>query len=127
MLWTSRYREVKLSSSIRSSSYGTNHCLSTSTASSSVFVFKDRDDDMVLGLGLENEVGHFPAKNYPPDFKPTRLVGKSMQILGKLPNLDVLKFAFNAVGGEDLDAGGDGFRHLKCLKLEEIEIRRWNL
>ncbi|XP_042485896.1 probable disease resistance RPP8-like protein 4 [Macadamia integrifolia] len=66
-------------------------------------------------------------------FKRTRLVGDPMRILGKLPNLQVLKLAFNAVDGDVLDIGvttDDGdvwFRQLKCLKLEQLKIRRWNL
>ncbi|XP_042514027.1 probable disease resistance RPP8-like protein 4 [Macadamia integrifolia] len=63
-------------------------------------------------------------------FKRTRLVGDTMKILGgKLPNLQVLKLSSNAVVGDELYGTTDasGFRKLKCLKFEKLDIRKWNL
>ncbi|KAJ4976904.1 hypothetical protein NE237_002010 [Protea cynaroides] len=69
----------------------------------------------------------FPQKITHLTFNQTGLVGESMKILGKLPNLEVLKLAFNAIEGDDLDVVDDGFCRLKCLKLEEMDIRKWNM
>ncbi|KAI3451643.1 hypothetical protein Pfo_008308 [Paulownia fortunei] len=51
---------------------------------------------------------------------------EKISIIGRLPNLEVLKLAYNAIVGKTWDTRDDEFQQLKFLKLHNLELARWN-
>ncbi|CAL5420791.1 unnamed protein product [Camellia sinensis] len=57
----------------------------------------------------------------------TQLLEDPMDVLGRLPNLQVLKLKNAAYGGRDLCCSGNGFPKLQVLKLLNLAIRCWTI
>ncbi|KAI7996259.1 Disease resistance RPP8-like protein 3 [Camellia lanceoleosa] len=57
----------------------------------------------------------------------TQLLEDPMDVLGRLPNLQVLKLKNAAYGGRDLCCSGNGFPKLQVLKLVNLAIRCWTI
>ncbi|KAA8535370.1 hypothetical protein F0562_030373 [Nyssa sinensis] len=72
----------------------------------------------------------FQWDKFPPNLKKltlqdTCLAWEEMSILGKIPNLEVLKLMHNACIGLQWETSGGGFHRLKFLKLDDLHIARW--
>ncbi|KAL6518100.1 hypothetical protein OROMI_033801 [Orobanche minor] len=82
----------------------------------------------VLYYGSVNCSGKFKL---PPALKKLslskfRLKWSEISIFQKLPDLEVLSLHWGAVEDELWDTGDDVFPKLKSLKLEKLNIKRWN-
>ncbi|KAA8535362.1 hypothetical protein F0562_030365 [Nyssa sinensis] len=74
----------------------------------------------------------FQWDKFPPNLKKltlkdTCLAWKEMSILGKIPNLEVLKLMHNACIGVRWETSEGGFRRLKFLKLDNLHFERWSV
>lgn len=70
-----------------------------------------------------------PSK-FPPHLKKLTLIGshldwKEMSIIGKLPNLEILKIKDNFFSGPVWEAREEGFCNLKFLKLSHMNLQKW--
>ncbi|KAK6150800.1 hypothetical protein DH2020_015732 [Rehmannia glutinosa] len=70
--------------------------------------------------------------NFPSNIKKLNLESlglscEKMSITGKLPNLEVLKLAHNAIVGETWETQDGEFQRLRLLKLESIHLTQWNV
>ncbi|KAI5679177.1 hypothetical protein M9H77_10127 [Catharanthus roseus] len=69
-------------------------------------------------------------KSLPPSLKKLTLVGShvkwgKMSIIGRLPNLEVLKIKDNFFSGPIWETREKGFRSLKFLKLSHVDLQQW--
>uniref|UniRef100_A0A5B6ZLC6 NB-ARC domain-containing protein n=1 Tax=Davidia involucrata TaxID=16924 RepID=A0A5B6ZLC6_DAVIN len=84
----------------------------------------------VFHRGLKMQ--RFPSpRKFPPNLKKLTLSGirwpwTEMSILGRLPNLEVLKLLPKAFEGPSWDTGETEFLKLKFLKFQELDIEEWN-
>ncbi|KAI5678041.1 hypothetical protein M9H77_08991 [Catharanthus roseus] len=67
---------------------------------------------------------------FPSSLKRLTLIGsyanwEEMSILGKLPNLEVLRIKDNFFSGSKWETRDDGFRRLKFLKLSHVDLKQW--
>ncbi|MCE0481718.1 hypothetical protein HAX54_039698 [Datura stramonium] len=84
--------------------------------------FPDYHNESHILLTTRNmEVTEYGISRTPP--YQTQLLWKDLNIVGKLPKLEVLKLAYDACEGEEWEVVEEGFAHLKLLLLKCINFR----
>ncbi|KAK6140663.1 hypothetical protein DH2020_025597 [Rehmannia glutinosa] len=76
--------------------------------------------------------GKMAEINFPSTIKKLTMFGwrwpwEKMSIIGRLPNLEVLKLRHSAFVGEIWDTRDNEFEQLRFLKLENLDITQWNV
>ncbi|XP_019163190.1 PREDICTED: putative late blight resistance protein homolog R1A-10 [Ipomoea nil] len=67
----------------------------------------------------------FPVQLRMLTLKGTLLPWDAMEVIGMLPNLEVLKLKFGACKGQHWEHTGDWFPKLKVLLIQEMELMQW--
>lgn len=81
---------------------------------------------------LDNEFKYSYMINFPASLKKLtlrefKLSSIDMSMIGKLPRLEVLKLLYTWFDGKEWKTNEDEFQELKFLKLEALQIHRWNM
>ncbi|XP_047940586.1 putative late blight resistance protein homolog R1B-14 [Salvia hispanica] len=83
-------------------------------------------------LGLEDVAPLIPSSMLPSSLKRWSLSGvgypwEYMKVIGKLPNLQVLKLRCYAFLGPTWEIGWHEFRQLKFLSIEDVDLVSWDI
>ncbi|KAF5731034.1 putative disease resistance protein [Tripterygium wilfordii] len=88
----------------------------------------------LVKLHLRGEITHFPSlQEFPPNFSQltlehTSLSQGSIEILEKLPKLEVLRLKARSYNGETLAISANGFPQLEVLELDSLEsLQEWSV
>ncbi|XP_073146510.1 putative late blight resistance protein homolog R1A-3 [Henckelia pumila] len=81
---------------------------------------------------LDSEFKSSCTINFPESLKKLtlrefKLSSLEMSMIGRLPRLEVLKLLYTRFDGKEWKTNEDEFQELKFLKLEALQIRRWNM
>ncbi|XP_031098317.1 disease resistance protein RPP13-like [Ipomoea triloba] len=90
---------------------------------------KIRENIICWGFRTTDSLEMLSLENFLPNLKTLKLVEtkldwKDMDVIGKLPKLEVLKLK-NAVDGPKWESRDGGFRRLKHLLIHESHLRYW--
>ncbi|KAL2553325.1 putative late blight resistance protein-like protein R1A-6 [Forsythia ovata] len=79
-----------------------------------------------LSYNVRRDLTSFPSNLRKLTLRYFDLSWKQMRIIGRLPNLQVLKLEDGDLGGKQWDTDEGEFQQLKFLKLDGVTIAHWN-
>ncbi|KAL2532889.1 Disease resistance protein RPP13 [Abeliophyllum distichum] len=79
-----------------------------------------------LSYNIRRDLTTFPSNLRKLTLRYFDLSWKQMRIIGRLPNLQVLKLEDGDLGGKQWDTDEGEFQQLKFLKLDGVTIAHWN-